>query len=129
MAVGRLYGWPNSTCKTDSGNPRLPQLTILCLGVMAASGLLAQVFQNLIENSIKFRGEAVPRIHVSAEQRGEEWRFSVADNGIGIEPRHAEDVFRIFKRLHGDEFEGTGIGLALCRKIVERNGGRIWVES
>jgi signal transduction histidine kinase len=91
--------------------------------------MLIQLFQNLISNAIKFRGEETPRIHVSAERDGEGWLFAVRDNGIGIEPQDADRVFGMFKRLHGSEIPGTGIGLALCRKIVERKGGRIWVES
>jgi two-component system CheB/CheR fusion protein len=97
--------------------------------VVAEEVMLTQLFQNLISNSIKFRGGETPRIHVSAEKDGEGWLFSVRDNGIGIEPRDAERVFGMFKRLHGSEVPGTGIGLALCKKIVERKGGRIWVES
>jgi signal transduction histidine kinase len=91
--------------------------------------MLEQVFQNLIGNSIKYRGEAAPRIHISAVGTAEGWLFSVRDNGIGIDPADAERVFGMFKRLHGREIPGTGIGLALCRKVVERRGGRIWVES
>jgi two-component system CheB/CheR fusion protein len=91
--------------------------------------MLTQLFQNLISNSIKFRGQASPRIHVSAERDGEGWRFAVRDNGIGIDPQYMDRVFGMFKRLHGREIPGTGIGLALCKKIVERKGGRIWVES
>jgi two-component system, chemotaxis family, CheB/CheR fusion protein len=96
--------------------------------VVAEEVMLLQVFQNLIFNSIKYRGET-PRIHVSAERDGNEWLIAVRDNGIGIDPQDTERVFGMFKRLHGSEIPGTGIGLALCKKIVERQGGRIWVES
>jgi PAS domain S-box-containing protein len=91
--------------------------------------MLTQLFQNLIGNSIKYKGEAAPTIHVSAARTAEGWVFSVRDNGIGIDPADAAFVFGMFKRLHGKEVPGTGIGLALCRKVVERHGGRIWVES
>ena len=97
--------------------------------VVAEEVLLMQLFQNLISNSIKYRGEETPRIHVSAERDAEGWLFAVRDNGIGIDPQDAERVFGMFKRLHGSEIPGTGIGLALCKKVVERQGGRIWVES
>jgi two-component system, chemotaxis family, sensor kinase Cph1 len=97
--------------------------------VLAKEDMLTQLFQNLIGNSIKYRSEAAPRIHISAARTAEGWLFSVRDNGIGIDPADAEHVFGMFKRLHGKEIPGTGIGLALCRKVVERLGGRIWVES
>ncbi len=97
--------------------------------VEAEEVTLMQLFQNLISNSIKYAGRKAPRIHVSAEKNAEGWLFAVRDNGIGIEPEDTERVFGMFKRLHGSEIPGTGIGLALCKKIVERGGGRIWAES
>jgi len=98
--------------------------------LLADPSELLQLFQNLIGNAIKFRGAEPPEICITARKEKKEWLVSIKDNGIGIEPQHVEDVFVIFKRLHTrEEYPGSGIGLAICKKIVEHNQGHIWVES
>jgi two-component system CheB/CheR fusion protein len=97
--------------------------------VSADEAQILRLLQNLVGNSIKYHGPEPPRIHLSARQAGPEWIFSVKDNGIGIDPKYTDHIFTVFKRLHGREYPGTGIGLAVCKRIVERHGGRIWVDS
>jgi light-regulated signal transduction histidine kinase (bacteriophytochrome) len=95
----------------------------------APEGHLLPLFQNLIGNAIKYRSEQPPRIHVATYIGDGVPHFSVSDNGIGIDPEYHEQIFTVFKRLHGSQIPGTGVGLAICQKIVQRQGGRIWVES
>ena len=98
--------------------------------VLADAAQLEHVFQNLIGNAIKFRGEEAPHIDVRAVRDDRMWLFSVRDNGIGIDSQYGDKVFAIFQRLHGrGKYPGTGLGLAICKKIIERHGGRIWFES
>jgi PAS domain S-box-containing protein len=107
------------------------EVTVGLLPTLTADGSqLVQLFQNLIANALKFHGEVIPRVSIRAEELAKEWRFAVADNGIGLDPAQSDRIFQIFQRLHGfSEYPGTGIGLAVCKRIVERHGGRIWVES
>lgn len=101
----------------------LPELTVNELQ-------LIQLFQNLIHNAIKFRGDQPPKVWINAEEQDNRWQFSVTDNGVGIDQRHQDRIFMIFQRLHNrNKYEGSGIGLAICKKIVERHGGIIWVDS
>jgi light-regulated signal transduction histidine kinase (bacteriophytochrome) len=98
--------------------------------VMADPSQLTQVFQNLIANAIKFHGTESPVIQIDAEKNEHEWVFAVSDNGIGIPAESWQDIFVIFRRLHTrDEYAGNGIGLAICKKIIERHGGKIWIET
>ena len=94
------------------------------------AGEMRQVFRHLVDNAIKFRGTESPAVHVTAKKNEDSWLFSVSDNGMGIDADFRERIFGVFQRLHSpEEFSGTGMGLALCKKIVERHGGQIWVES
>jgi light-regulated signal transduction histidine kinase (bacteriophytochrome) len=98
--------------------------------IMGDETQLGQLFQNLIANAIKFRSDQSPEIHVGAVQENSKWVFSIEDNGIGIDPEYADRIFVIFQRLHPDgEYPGSGIGLSISKRIVERHGGQIWVES
>ena len=98
--------------------------------VISDATQLLQLFQNLTGNALKFRSRGKPYVHVGAERRMGEWLFSIRDNGVGFDPKHAQRIFGIFRRLHSrSEYPGTGIGLAICKRIVERHGGRIWAES
>jgi light-regulated signal transduction histidine kinase (bacteriophytochrome) len=100
----------------------LPMLKVDCAN-------MRQVFQNLIANAVKFT-DRDPQVSVTAERKGDCWEFAVADNGIGMDPQHAEEIFKPFQRLHGDgKYPGAGLGLAVCQRIVEQHGGRIWVET
>jgi light-regulated signal transduction histidine kinase (bacteriophytochrome) len=98
--------------------------------VMADPSQLTQVFQNLIANAIKFHGPKPPVIQIAAEKKDHEWVFTLSDNGIGIAAENWLDIFVIFRRLHTrDEYAGNGIGLSICKKIIERHGGQIWIEA
>jgi PAS domain S-box-containing protein len=120
-AVGNLRAAIEESGASVSADP-LPRLS-------GDDGQLAQLFQNLIGNALKFRGANTPRVHVSCSDQAKQYEIIVADNGIGIEPQYYERIFMVFQRLHTKEYPGTGIGLAICKKVVERHGGAIWVTS
>lgn len=120
-AVKNLEALINQNGATVTRDPLPP--------VLADPGRLVQVFQNLIANAVNFRGSEPPRVHVSVESGEGEWVFSVRDNGMGIDPEDSARIFELFERLKGSGHPGTGIGLAVCKKVIERHGGRIWVQS
>lgn len=145
LEYSRVEGDREEAAPTDSGRALQTALDILGPAirehgasvtfddmpeVVVTASQLTRVFQNLISNALKFRGEESPEIQVSAVRRGDRWVFGVQDNGIGIEPVYHDRIFQIFKRLHGlEEYSGTGMGLSICKKIVEAHGGAIWVDS
>jgi chemotaxis family two-component system sensor kinase Cph1 len=98
-------------------------------GVYGDPTQICYVFASLIDNSIKFRSEPPPRIHITATTEDNVWLFSVEDNGIGVDPKNAERIFSVFRRVYNDEYPGAGVGLAISRRIIERHAGRIWVRS
>ena len=122
--IGDLAAQTSEAHATVTRGPDLPS-------VLVDPSQLRQVFQNLVANALKFHApDRAPRVHVKAEKSGTDWVFAIEDNGIGIEPQYAERIFQLFQRLHSQaEYPGTGIGLAICKKIIERHGGRIWLES
>lgn len=121
-ALVNLYAAIEASGATVTHDP-LPMLEV-------DDSQLAQLFQNLIGNALKFHGTEAPRVHVGAAEHATEWEFTVRDNGIGIEAEYFGRIFLVFQRLHiKSEYPGTGIGLAICKKVVDRHGGRIWVES
>jgi len=120
--VQQLLGIRIEETRTEIVAGRLPL-------VFAHQSRMASLFQNLIENAIKYRGQAEPRIRISAQDQANDFIFQIADNGIGIDKQYHDKIFVAFQRLHGKEVPGTGIGLAICQRIVEGYGGKIWVES
>jgi len=97
--------------------------------VLIHPAALLMIFQNLLENSIKFSGQHAPHVFISAEREGNFWQFTVKDNGIGFDPGQSQKIFELFRRAHGNEYTGTGLGLAICQRLVLEHGGRIWAES
>lgn len=135
LATGEisLNGLVNKVLKGLHENIMTNNATVTCDELPVVSGnetMLTELFQNLIENGIKYNRNEKKTIHIQVKDLGNDWQFSFRDNGIGFEQQYAEQIFKIFKRLHTDsEFQGTGIGLAVCQKVVEKHGGKIWAES
>jgi PAS domain S-box-containing protein len=145
LAYSRAGGRGNAPAPTDCNEALERALTNLSVAIRESGAVITkdplptvmgdltqitQVLQNLLSNAIKFRGARIPEIHVAAERNGGAWLFSVRDNGIGMEAAYSERIFRVFQRLHTRrEYAGTGIGLAICKKIIEHHGGRVWVTS
>jgi light-regulated signal transduction histidine kinase (bacteriophytochrome) len=126
VVLGRALQNLKLTIEDNKGSVTYDPLPV----VMADDRQLEQLFQNLVGNAVKYHGDEPPRVHISAERSEGWWTFAVKDNGIGIESQYYERIFQVFQRLHTrTEYSGTGIGLAVCTRIVERHGGRIWVES
>jgi light-regulated signal transduction histidine kinase (bacteriophytochrome) len=126
QVVQKVLDGMAATLESSGGMVTYDKLPVLAVHETS----MMQVFQNLIGNALKFRGKESSRIHISARKDGEDWVFSVQDNGLGIEPQYYGRIFQIFQRLHSrEEYSGTGIGLSICKKIVMNYGGRTWVES
>ena len=126
VILERVLGAMSSTIEAEQATITHDKLPV----VRVDESLMEQVLQNLISNALKYRkAEEPPRVHVSAQSSGWSWVISVTDNGIGFDPKFAERIFVLFQRLHGHEYSGTGVGLAICKRVIERAGGRIWAES
>jgi light-regulated signal transduction histidine kinase (bacteriophytochrome) len=129
VALRETVNWALANLRSSIEESRAIVETDTLPAVRCDKSQIAQVFQNLISNAIKYRSAEAPRIHITCHRDEPVWVFSVRDNGIGISPPYHDKVFGVFRRLHGTDYAGTGIGLAICKKIVEKHGGRIWVES
>jgi chemotaxis family two-component system sensor kinase Cph1 len=129
VALGETVDWALANLRSSIEESGAIVETDALPAVRCDKSQIAQVFQNLISNAIKYRSAEAPRIEITCQRNEIGWVFSVRDNGIGISPAYHEKVFGVFRRLHGTDYAGTGIGLAICKKIVEKHGGRIWVES
>jgi PAS domain S-box-containing protein len=129
VALGETVDWALANLRSSIEESGAIVETDTLPALRCDKSQIAQVFQNLISNAIKYRSPEAPRIHITCARDETGWVFSIRDNGIGISPAYHDKVFGVFRRLHGTDYAGTGIGLAICKKIVEKHGGRIWVES